>query len=57
VTRANIPTTLIYAVRISGYPSLKWSIDIGTGHVASNLAPGISLKVNNALVLVLDYRF
>jgi hypothetical protein len=57
VTYANIPTTEIYAVRLSGYPSLKWTVDIGTGHVASDVAPGINLKANNALAVALDYRF
>ena len=57
VTYANIPTTLIYAVRISRYPDMKWSVDIGTGHVVSSAAPGVNLKANNALALALDYRF
>jgi hypothetical protein len=57
VTYANIPTTLIYAVRFSRYPDMKWSVDIGTGHVASTAAPGVDLKANNALALALDYRF
>jgi hypothetical protein len=57
VTYANIPTTLIYAVRISRYPDLKWALDIGTGHVASTAAPGVDLKANNALALALNYRF
>jgi hypothetical protein len=54
---ANIPTTLVYAVRISRYPDMKWSLDIGTGHVASTAAPGVDLKANNALAIALDYRF
>jgi hypothetical protein len=57
VTYANIPTTLIYAARISRYPDMKWSVDIGTGHVVSSAAPGIDLKANNALAIALDYRF
>jgi hypothetical protein len=57
VTYASIPTTEIYAVRLSGYPSLKWTVDIGTGHVASDVAPGINLSANNALAVALDYRF
>jgi len=57
VTYANIPTTLIYAVRISRYPDMKWSLDIGTGHVVSTAAPGVDLKANNALAVALDYRF
>lgn len=57
VTYANLPTTEVYAVRISGYPDLKWAIDIGTGHVGSTLFPGVDLKANNALALALDYRF
>ena len=57
VTYASIPTTLIYAVRISRYEDLKWALDIGTGHVASTAAPGVDLKANNALAVALDYRF
>ena len=57
ITYANVPTTEVYAVRISDYPNLKWAIDIGTGHVASSVYPGIDLKVNNALAVALDYRF
>ena len=57
ITYASIPTTLIYAVRISRYPDMKWSVDIGTGHVVSSAAPGVDLKANNALALALDYRF
>lgn len=57
IAYANIPTTLIYAVRISRYPDMRWSVDIGTGHVASTAAPGVDLKANNALALALDYRF
>lgn len=57
ITYANIPTTLVYAVRISRLPDMKWSLDIGTGHVASTAAPGVDLKANNALAIALDYRF
>lgn len=57
VTYASIPSTLIYAVRVSRYPDAKWSLDIGTGHVVSSAAPGVILKVNHALALALDYRF
>jgi len=57
ITYANIPTTLVYAVRISRYPDMKWSVDIGTGHVVSTAAPGVDLKANNALAVALDYRF
>jgi hypothetical protein len=57
IAYANIPTTEVYAVRISDYPNLKWAIDIGTGHVASTVFPGIGLKVNNALAVAFDYRF
>jgi hypothetical protein len=57
VTYANIPTTLIYAVRVARASDAKWTIDIGTGHVASAVAPGINLKANNALAIALDYRF
>jgi len=57
ISYANIPTTLIYAVRFSRYPDMKWSVDIGTGHVVSSAAPGVDLKANNALAIALDYRF
>jgi hypothetical protein len=57
VTYANIPTTLIYAVRITPVSDARWTVDIGTGHVGSDVAPGINLKANNALALALDFRF
>ena len=57
VTYANIPTTLVYATRVSRYPDMRWSVDIGTGHVVSSAAPGVKLKANNALAIALDYRF
>jgi hypothetical protein len=57
VAYANIPTTEVYAVRVSDYPNQKWAIDVGTGHVASTVFPGIGLKVNNALAIAFDYRF
>lgn len=57
VEYANIPTTEVYAVRISDYPKQKWAIDIGTGHVASSVYPGVGLKANNALAVAFDYRF
>ena len=51
-----VPSDLIYAVRISRLPNSAWSIDVGTGHVGANLAPGINVKANNALAFGLDYR-
>jgi hypothetical protein len=36
---------------------MKWSVDIGTGHVVSTAAPGVALKANDALAVALDYRF
>lgn len=53
----SIPTSLIYAVRLSRSPSMKWSIDIGTGHIGSHVAQGIDLKINNAIAVAFDYRF
>jgi Protein of unknown function (DUF3034) len=57
VPTASLPTDLIYAVRISRYPDAKWSFDIGTGHVGAHLAPGINIKVNNAIAFASDFRF
>ena len=57
VPTAHMPTDLIYAVRVSRYPDSKWSFDIGTGHVGANLAPGINIKVNNAIAFASDFRF
>jgi hypothetical protein len=54
---ASLPTSLIYAVRLSRYPDLKWSMDVGTGHIGSDVAPGINLKINNAIAAAFDYRF
>jgi hypothetical protein len=52
-----VPSDLIYAVRISRLPNSAWSIDIGTGHVGANLAPGINVKADNAVAFGFDYRF
>jgi Protein of unknown function (DUF3034) len=57
VPTASMPTNLIYAVRFSRFPDSKWSIDIGTGHLGANIAPGINIKANNALALAANYRF
>jgi hypothetical protein len=57
VPTARLPTDLIYAVRFSRLPDSKWSIDIGTGHLGASLAPGINIKVNNALAIAANYRF
>ena len=57
VPTAHMPTDLIYAVRVSRYPDSKWSFDIGTGHVGADLAPGINIKVNNAIAFAADFRF
>jgi hypothetical protein len=32
-------------------------MDIGTGHMGSDVAPGINLKVNNAIAVAFDFRF
>jgi hypothetical protein len=57
VPAAHLPTDLIYAVRVSRYPDLRWSFDIGTGHVGATLAQGINIKVNNAIAFAADFRF
>lgn len=57
VPGATVPTDLIYAVRISRQPDSRWSFDVGTGHVGATLAPGINVKVNNALAFAADFRF
>jgi hypothetical protein len=57
VPTARLPTDLIYAIRIARFPDSKWSIDIGTGHLGATLAPGINIKVNNALAIAANYRF
>jgi hypothetical protein len=57
VPTARLPTDLIYAVRFSRLSDSKWSIDIGTGHLGASLAPGINIKVNNALAIAANYRF
>jgi hypothetical protein len=56
VPTATLPTDLIYAVRISR-PDGRWSFDVGTGHLGANLAPGINIKVNNAVAFAADFRF
>jgi hypothetical protein len=57
VPTASLPTDLIYAIRIARFPDSKWSIDVGTGHLGASLAPGINIKVNNALAIAANYRF
>jgi hypothetical protein len=57
VSYASIPTSLIYAVRVSRAPDSRWSIDIGTGRICNSIAPGINLKVNHAIAIALDRRF
>ncbi len=57
VPTARLPTDLIYAVRFSRQPDSRWSIDVGTGHLGATLAPGINIKVNNALAIAANYRF
>jgi len=56
VPTATLPTDLIYAVRISR-PDGRWSFDVGTGHLGASLAPGINIKVNNAVAFAADFRF
>jgi hypothetical protein len=56
VPTASLPTDLIYAVRISR-PDSRWSFDVGTGHLGASLAPGINIKVNNAVAFAADFRF
>jgi hypothetical protein len=57
VPGTTVPTDLIYAVRISHQPDSRWSFDVGTGHVGATLAPGINIKVNNALAFAADFHF
>lgn len=57
VPTAHLPTDIIYAVRISRLPDSRWSFDVGTGHVGATLAPGINIKVNNAIAFATDFRF
>ena len=57
VPTASLPTDLIYAIRISGLPDSKWSIDIGTGHLGATLGPGLNIKANNAVAIAANYRF
>lgn len=56
VPTASLPTDIIYAVRISR-PDSRWSFDVGTGHLGARLAPGINIKVNNAVAFAADFRF
>lgn len=57
VAYANIPTSLIYAVRVTRAPDSRWSLDMGTGRIANTIYPGINLKVNHAIAIALDRRF
>jgi len=57
VPGAHFPTDLIYAVRVSRYPDSKWTFDVGTGHLGAAIAPGLNIKVNNAIAIAADFRF
>ena len=57
IPAASLPTDLIYAIRLSRLPDSKWSFDIGTGHLGANIAPGINIKVNQAVAFAANYRF
>jgi Protein of unknown function (DUF3034) len=57
VPAARLPTDIIYAVRFSRLPDSRWSIDVGTGHLGATLAPGLNIKVNNALAIAANFRF
>src|ERR1700722_14763882 len=57
VPTAHFPTDLIYAVRVSRFPDSKWTFDVGTGHVGAAIAPGLNIKVNNAIAIAADFRF
>ncbi len=57
VSYANVPTSLIYAARISRAPDSRWSIDIGTGRICNTIAPGTNLKINHAIAIAFDRRF
>ena len=57
VPGAHFPTDLIYAVRVSRYPDSKWTFDVGTGHLGAAIAPGLNIKVNNAIAVAADFRF
>lgn len=54
---ASLATDLIYAIRMARMPDSKWSFDIGTGHLGANLAPGINIKVNQAVAFAGNNRF
>jgi len=54
---ASLPTDLIYAIRLARLPDSKWSFDIGTGHLGANIAPGINIKVNQAVAFAANFRF
>jgi hypothetical protein len=45
------------SVRFSRLPDSRWSIDVGTGHLGATLAPGLNIKVNNALAIAANFRF
>jgi hypothetical protein len=54
---ASLPTDLVYAVRLARLPDAKWSFDVGTGHLGANIAPGINIKVNQAVAFAANFRF
>lgn len=54
---AIIPTSIVYAVRLSPAPESKLNIDIGVAQVAGKIAPGVDLKARSRLGVQVSYGF
>jgi hypothetical protein len=54
---ANIPTTLVYAVRFVPTPKQKLNIDFGIAQVAGQISPGVNLQARSQVGVQVSYGF
>jgi hypothetical protein len=54
---ANIPTTLVYAVRFTPSPSHKLNFDFGIAQVAGEISPGVNLQARSQVGVQVAYGF
>lgn len=54
---ANIPTTLVYAVRFVPTPKQKFNVDFGIAQVAGEISPGVNLRARSQVGVQVSYGF
>jgi hypothetical protein len=54
---ANIPTTLVYAVRFVPTPKQKFNVDFGIAQVAGQISPGVNLQARSQVGVQVSYGF